>query len=75
MTLKKGFAKIREPKYFSLIIGLIVFLVIILLTYGTVIVSNLELKVLDLNFRLKNRLRSEERRVGKACRSRWSPYH
>ena len=24
---------------------------------------------------LENRLRSEERRVGKECRSRWSPYH
>ena len=24
---------------------------------------------------LKNRVRSEERRVGKECRSRWSPYH
>ena len=23
----------------------------------------------------KMRLRSEERRVGKECRSRWSPYH
>ena len=23
----------------------------------------------------KNRPRSEERRVGKECRSRWSPYH
>ena len=23
----------------------------------------------------KNILRSEERRVGKECRSRWSPYH
>ena len=22
-----------------------------------------------------NRARSEERRVGKECRSRWSPYH
>ena len=22
-----------------------------------------------------NELRSEERRVGKECRSRWSPYH
>ena len=22
-----------------------------------------------------NQLRSEERRVGKECRSRWSPYH
>ena len=24
---------------------------------------------------LPNALRSEERRVGKECRSRWSPYH
>ena len=24
---------------------------------------------------LKDRSRSEERRVGKECRSRWSPYH
>ena len=24
---------------------------------------------------LKMQLRSEERRVGKECRSRWSPYH
>ena len=24
---------------------------------------------------LVGRLRSEERRVGKECRSRWSPYH
>ena len=23
----------------------------------------------------KNKVRSEERRVGKECRSRWSPYH
>ena len=23
----------------------------------------------------KNAVRSEERRVGKECRSRWSPYH
>ena len=25
--------------------------------------------------RLEIQLRSEERRVGKECRSRWSPYH
>src|SRR3712207_9277305 len=25
--------------------------------------------------RLKRKTRSEERRVGKECRSRWSPYH
>ena len=24
---------------------------------------------------IRNRSRSEERRVGKECRSRWSPYH
>ena len=26
-------------------------------------------------WRIGSRLRSEERRVGKECRSRWSPYH
>ena len=36
--------------------------------------------MLDMIRRLKDgkeasRLRSEERRVGKECRSRWSPYH
>ena len=24
---------------------------------------------------VENKIRSEERRVGKECRSRWSPYH
>src|SRR5688572_33491054 len=28
-----------------------------------------------LTIRGERRLRSEERRVGKECRSRWSPYH
>src|SRR3989475_8885096 len=27
------------------------------------------------NPRIDRRVRSEERRVGKECRSRWSPYH
>src|SRR2546430_3469383 len=27
------------------------------------------------DFKILARLRSEERRVGKECRSRWSPYH
>ena len=26
-------------------------------------------------YNLKSNVRSEERRVGKECRSRWSPYH
>ena len=42
---------------------------------------NRELSWLDFNRRVlalgkdKNVPRSEERRVGKECRSRWSPYH
>ena len=31
--------------------------------------------VFSFNKGLDNLLRSEERRVGKECRSRWSPYH
>ena len=31
--------------------------------------------VLDVTLPGLNGLRSEERRVGKECRSRWSPYH
>ena len=29
----------------------------------------------ELNYRIVETGRSEERRVGKECRSRWSPYH
>src|SRR2546422_6310741 len=35
----------------------------------------LDLDVADLEVALGGALRSEERRVGKECRSRWSPYH
>src|SRR3712207_9477692 len=33
------------------------------------------LKVVEVNVYVQNVMRSEERRVGKECRSRWSPYH
>ena len=36
--------------------------------------DNLKLS-LSQQLRLKDNSRSEERRVGKECRSRWSPYH
>ena len=29
----------------------------------------------DENYKISLLIRSEERRVGKECRSRWSPYH
>ena len=31
--------------------------------------------VYELSYKGKPVIRSEERRVGKECRSRWSPYH
>jgi len=42
--------------------------------------SSSEKEAILYDFRLsnrisKNQIRSEERRVGKECRSRWSPYH
>ena len=43
--------------------------------------ENKYLTVTDLNYYITQKfkndpyLRSEERRVGKECRSRWSPYH
>ena len=40
-------------------------------------VSNIERGrwVFSTNALIHNKYRSEERRVGKECRSRWSPYH
>src|SRR3712207_2059992 len=37
--------------------------------------QNIQCKVIELNRSRNNVVRSEERRVGKECRSRWSPYH
>ena len=41
----------------------------------TVVVTALPSLMLDLKISLTQLDRSEERRVGKECRSRWSPYH
>ena len=38
-------------------------------------VQKIQLEQLDERFRCEIDGRSEERRVGKECRSRWSPYH
>ena len=37
--------------------------------------ESLSLKQKQLLYHLSEAARSEERRVGKECRSRWSPYH
>ena len=36
---------------------------------------DLKTEYYDLGLVHRNETRSEERRVGKECRSRWSPYH
>ena len=38
-------------------------------------IAILTARIDELNEHLKELCRSEERRVGKECRSRWSPYH
>ena len=43
---------------------------------AAVVVAGVPLRVVDGVVHVDvGRLRSEERRVGKECRSRWSPYH
>jgi adenylate cyclase len=49
--------KFFETRFFGLVIGVLVFLFLLLLASQTVLISNLELSVLDLNFRLKNIVR------------------
>ena len=34
-----------------------------------------DIRYKDLTYKSSEAARSEERRVGKECRSRWSPYH
>ena len=45
----------------------------------TVEIKAVNHRYLDVNIKMLKKLnffeRSEERRVGKECRSRWSPYH
>ena len=56
--------KVFETKYFGLVIGFLAFLLFVAIGQGTVIISNLELKVLDFNFRLKNVVRQQRVQEG-----------
>ena len=51
--------------------------VIFVVVWPSVAVLKLTGELLAYYFSIRNleRMRSEERRVGKECRSRWSPYH
>ncbi|HET6450660.1 MAG TPA: adenylate/guanylate cyclase domain-containing protein [Spirochaetia bacterium] len=54
MAKKKAASKFLETRYFGLVIGVVVFLLLFALSSGTVLVRSLEQKLLDLNFRFKN---------------------
>ena len=71
LLLTKPFAegKIRR---LAVQIGLILTLVSLLPAFLT---SGRDLTLFTLSDNVEIALRSEERRVGKECRSRWSPYH
>jgi adenylate cyclase len=52
---EKGFGeRFLETKWFGLLIGLVVFGLMAGLTYGTLLITNLETTILDFNFRMKN---------------------
>ena len=44
-------------------------------TLGVVLAKKLGYSFIDSDLVIQEKYRSEERRVGKECRSRWSPYH
>ena len=62
-------------------IVIIVLLILTIILLINVVSSNMRLSRLERKYKMFMRggdaqsLRSEERRVGKECRSRWSPYH
>ncbi len=57
-TAKKR-AKILEAKYFGLLIGVMIIFLTIGVTHYTSIIDNLETKILDVHFRLKNTFLNE----------------
>ena len=56
--------KFLETKLFGLVIGVLVFLLLLVLSTQTVLISNLELSVLDFNFRLKSVFRGVSTQEG-----------
>jgi adenylate cyclase len=52
--MAKKRSKIFATKYFGLVIGLLVFLLLTAFMEGTILIDDIELNVLDLNFRLKD---------------------
>ena len=64
--LKSELLKLRRCQI--LLVGLVALALCPLVQYGSQL-------IVEAEYRNPNYDRSEERRVGKECRSRWSPYH
>ncbi len=58
MAEKKGTSKLLETRYFGLVIGLLVFVLLFALNFGTILITQIEQKLLDFNFRLKNSIQA-----------------
>jgi len=69
-TAKKR-AKILEAKYFGLFIGVMIIFLTIGVTHYTSIIDNLETKILDVHFRLKNTFLNETIQEGVNSNKIW----
>ena len=58
MAEKKGTSKLLETRYFGLFIGLLVFVLLFALNFGTILITQIDQKLLDFNFRLKSSVRA-----------------
>ena len=64
----------QESNFKALVLPVIVLVVICLVCSALLaVLNNATAPIIEAN--TKAETRSEERRVGKECRSRWSPYH
>ena len=68
-----GALSIDDEAFDALVGGAVVGLPVLLVYQHAFFCQFFFMRVLDLDLLLL--VRSEERRVGKECRSRWSPYH
>src|SRR3712207_9122830 len=83
----KELSKIKKIAFSILVLGIIIGIVYLVISLNTtkyaVLYKDMDpndaqtvmAKLADKKLEYKVENRSEERRVGKECRSRWSPYH
>ena len=73
----------KQPRkiglYSGSLLGLVIFNMLLSFVVGGLMVKREMVEYADMemyaSWRMERTTRSEERRVGKECRSRWSPYH